>query len=132
MDYSNRGWVSFSQFACALSTIYRGDKEDILAFWFKMYDRDRDGFLDKEVRAPGQGQGQRAGQLDGFLDKDLRAQHSTAHTFIAAAAGAAPVQQHSSHSSTCPCSSDSNCASRRFAAKGHGLWSWPLLLCSIL
>jgi hypothetical protein len=49
MDDSNRGWISFSQFACALSTLYRGDKDDILTFWFRMYDRDRDGFLDKEV-----------------------------------------------------------------------------------
>ncbi|KAF6255167.1 hypothetical protein COO60DRAFT_246764 [Scenedesmus sp. NREL 46B-D3] len=48
MDDSNRGWISFSQFACALSTLYRGDKDDILTFWFRMYDRDRDGFLDKE------------------------------------------------------------------------------------
>jgi Ca2+-binding EF-hand superfamily protein len=50
MDDSNRGWISFSQFACALSTLYRGDKDDILTFWFRMYDRDRDGFLDKQVR----------------------------------------------------------------------------------
>ncbi|WIA37314.1 hypothetical protein OEZ86_014249 [Tetradesmus obliquus] len=48
MDDSSRGWISFSQFACALSTLYRGDKDDILSFWFRMYDRDRDGFLDKE------------------------------------------------------------------------------------
>lgn len=27
----------------------RGDKEDILALWFKMYDTDRDGFLAKQV-----------------------------------------------------------------------------------
>jgi hypothetical protein len=33
----------------ALSTLYRGDKDDNLTFWFRMYDRDRDGFLDKEV-----------------------------------------------------------------------------------
>jgi Ca2+-binding EF-hand superfamily protein len=50
MDDSNRGWISFSQFVCALSTLYRGDKDDILAFWFRMYDSDRDGFLDKQVR----------------------------------------------------------------------------------
>lgn len=36
MDDSNRGWISFSQFVSALSTIYRGDKDDVLAFWFKM------------------------------------------------------------------------------------------------
>jgi hypothetical protein len=34
---------------CALSTLYWGGKDDILTFWFRMYDRDRDGFLDKEV-----------------------------------------------------------------------------------
>lgn len=49
MDDTNRGWVSFSQFVTALSTIYRGDKDDVLAFWFKMYDTDRDGFLDRQV-----------------------------------------------------------------------------------
>jgi Ca2+-binding EF-hand superfamily protein len=36
MDDSNRGWISFSQFVSALSTIYRGDKDDVLSFWFKM------------------------------------------------------------------------------------------------
>jgi len=49
MDDTNRGWISFSQFVTALSTIYRGDKDDVLAFWFKMYDADRDGFLDRQV-----------------------------------------------------------------------------------
>lgn len=50
MDDGNRGWVSFSQFATALSTFYRGDKDDVLSFWFRMYDRDRDGLLDRQVR----------------------------------------------------------------------------------
>lgn len=36
MDDSNNGWISFSQFVSALSTIYRGDKDDVLSFWFKM------------------------------------------------------------------------------------------------
>lgn len=53
MDQSNRGWISFSDFVSALSTIYRGDKDDVLAFWFKMYDSDRDGFLDRQVSALG-------------------------------------------------------------------------------
>jgi hypothetical protein len=29
------------QFACALSTVFRGDKDDVLDFWFRMYDTDR-------------------------------------------------------------------------------------------
>jgi hypothetical protein len=33
MDCDNTGFITFSQFACALSTIYRGDKDDILLFW---------------------------------------------------------------------------------------------------
>jgi Ca2+-binding EF-hand superfamily protein len=36
MDDGNEGWISFSQFVSALSTIYRGDKDDVLSFWFKM------------------------------------------------------------------------------------------------
>lgn len=36
MDDSNNGWISFPQFVSALSTIYRGDKDDVLSFWFKM------------------------------------------------------------------------------------------------
>lgn len=43
MDESGRGWVSFRQFACALSTVFRGEKEDVLDFWFRMYDTDRWG-----------------------------------------------------------------------------------------
>jgi hypothetical protein len=36
MDIGSDGCVTFAQFATALSTIYRGDKDDILAFWFSM------------------------------------------------------------------------------------------------
>jgi Ca2+-binding EF-hand superfamily protein len=49
MDENNNGYLNFRQFVCALSTVFRGDKDDILDFWFKMYDSDRDGYLSKKV-----------------------------------------------------------------------------------
>jgi Ca2+-binding EF-hand superfamily protein len=49
MDEHGQGWVSFKQLACALSTVFRGDKDDILDFWFRMYDTDKDGFLTRQV-----------------------------------------------------------------------------------
>lgn len=50
MDEHDRGYVSFKQFVCALSTVFRGDKDDILEFWFRMYDSDHDGLLTKKVK----------------------------------------------------------------------------------
>lgn len=47
IDHKNRGWISIKQMICALSTIFRGEKEDILDFWFKMYDGDHDGCLER-------------------------------------------------------------------------------------
>jgi Ca2+-binding EF-hand superfamily protein len=47
MDEAGQGWVTFRQFACALSTVFRGDQGDVLEFWFRMYDTDRCAFIYK-------------------------------------------------------------------------------------
>mmetsp|Transcript_30069 Transcript_30069/g.84867 ORF Transcript_30069/g.84867 Transcript_30069/m.84867 type:complete len:914 (-) Transcript_30069:527-3268(-) len=44
-DDGDDGYISFAQFAQTLSVIFRGDREEIVTFWFKMYDTDHDGFM---------------------------------------------------------------------------------------
>mmetsp|Transcript_16349 Transcript_16349/g.38821 ORF Transcript_16349/g.38821 Transcript_16349/m.38821 type:complete len:753 (-) Transcript_16349:799-3057(-) len=47
-DETDDGYIGFSQFVSALSTIFRGDRDEIISFWFKMYDKDHDGFMSRE------------------------------------------------------------------------------------
>lgn len=47
IDQKKRGQINIKQLICALSTIFRGEKEDMIDFWFKMYDGDHDGCLEK-------------------------------------------------------------------------------------
>ncbi|CAD7703412.1 unnamed protein product [Ostreobium quekettii] len=47
MDEDCTGRIDLKQIICALSTIFRGQKEEMLNFWFKMYDGDHDGLLAK-------------------------------------------------------------------------------------
>ena len=47
-DETDDGYISFSQFATALSVIFRGDREEITRFWFKMYDKDHDDYISKD------------------------------------------------------------------------------------
>ncbi|KAK9823565.1 hypothetical protein WJX72_003837 [[Myrmecia] bisecta] len=46
-DGDNQGSIAFSQFAYALSTIFRGERHEIRELWFDMYDADHDGQLTK-------------------------------------------------------------------------------------
>ena len=45
MDEDKSGKINFQEFVTSLSTIFRGDEDDILHFWFKMYDREGSGLL---------------------------------------------------------------------------------------
>lgn len=46
MDSDGNGTINFKEFALALSAVYRGSKEDVYRFWFKMYDKDKNDLLD--------------------------------------------------------------------------------------
>eukprot|EP00193_Tetraselmis_chui_P011665 CAMPEP_0177786974 /NCGR_PEP_ID=MMETSP0491_2-20121128/21218_1 /TAXON_ID=63592 /ORGANISM="Tetraselmis chuii, Strain PLY429" /LENGTH=905 /DNA_ID=CAMNT_0019308239 /DNA_START=168 /DNA_END=2886 /DNA_ORIENTATION=- len=47
VDDTDDGYINFSQFAMLLSIIFRGDNDEIIDFWFKMYDKDHDGLITK-------------------------------------------------------------------------------------
>ncbi len=46
-DETDDGYIGFAQFASALSVIFRGDREEITRFWFKMYDSDHDNYISR-------------------------------------------------------------------------------------
>lgn len=48
MDEDRSGKINFQEFVTSLSTIFRGDEDEILLFWFKMYDQDKTGLLPLE------------------------------------------------------------------------------------
>eukprot|EP00241_Pyramimonas_parkeae_P004345 CAMPEP_0114260004 /NCGR_PEP_ID=MMETSP0058-20121206/20213_1 /TAXON_ID=36894 /ORGANISM="Pyramimonas parkeae, CCMP726" /LENGTH=885 /DNA_ID=CAMNT_0001375125 /DNA_START=134 /DNA_END=2791 /DNA_ORIENTATION=+ len=46
-DETGEGTINFRHFVSCLSTIFRGTWEEVMDFWFRMYDTNRDGMLTK-------------------------------------------------------------------------------------
>lgn len=47
-DETDDGYIGFAQFVQALSTIFRGNLDEVVSFWFRMYDKNHDGLLTKD------------------------------------------------------------------------------------